>query len=70
VEVHAAEEKADMFRDLFGLELVFCRARTGHSARSIHFSGEAPAARRSRRSRGSRSSGGSRRSRVSRLSRR
>ncbi|HZI92856.1 MAG TPA: Ppx/GppA phosphatase family protein, partial [Patescibacteria group bacterium] len=47
VEVHAAEEKADMFRDLFGLELVFCRARTGHSARSIHFSGEAPAARRS-----------------------
>lgn len=54
VEVHAAEEKADLFKELFGLELAFedaragarSRAGEGGGGRSIRAARSAPAARR------------------------
>lgn len=48
VEIHAAEEKADLFRDLFGLELVFDKAYTRRAGHFIRASRSAPAARRAR----------------------
>jgi exopolyphosphatase/guanosine-5'-triphosphate,3'-diphosphate pyrophosphatase len=48
VEIHAAEEKADMFHQVFGLQLTVDTTRTRQGVRSIRARGSAPAARRVR----------------------
>ena len=48
VEIHAAEEKADLFRDVFDLQLAVDATSSGAAGRSIRSKGSAPAARRAR----------------------